>query len=130
MKRILNWPLILVAVILLADRGTSQAADQAIDRVYWLGIEGWQLCPKKDGVYLVKTPWDKSERFQGDKAAKWTVSAPTIKAGNGKFLASDPAGRKPSVHLVANKGVNTRWAFEFVIRLRPKYVKEDVGECH
>jgi hypothetical protein len=123
MKQVLAWLLISGAAIHLSSSGTCRAAVQGRDWVYWLGIGDWRLCPQGKGVFLVKTPWDREESFRGDPSGKWTVSAPTIEAANGKFLASDPAGRKPSVHLVAKQGANTRWAFEFISRLRPKTAK-------
>jgi hypothetical protein len=56
------------------------------------------------------------------------VSTPTIKASSGKFLAGDPAGRNPTVHLVANpRGGSARWVFEFVSRLAPGSSREERG---
>jgi hypothetical protein len=125
MKQRVAWQLVGVAAVLLAGSGASRAAVQVKDRVYWLGISDWQLCPTAGGVYLVASQWHQSDRYRGDKSRQWYVSAPTIKAANGKFLASDPAGRNPTVHLVTKKGANTRWVFELQTRFSPGPAKEE-----
>ena len=73
----------------------------------------------------MESHWDRSDRYTGKGSCRWYVSAPTIKAETGKFLASDPTGGTPSVSLVGEKGAHTRWVFEFVRQLQPGSAKEE-----
>jgi hypothetical protein len=123
MRQRVAWQLAGVAVVFLSAAGTSLAAVQGRDRVCWLGTGDWQLCEKDGGVCLVESHWDRSDSLPQNQWYPWYVSAPTIKAASGKFLASDPAGRDPSVSLAGEKGANTRWVFEFVSQLRPGRAK-------
>jgi hypothetical protein len=111
--------LLSVAALVLLVAGTALAAVQGRDGVYWLGIEGWQLCAKDGEPCLVPFKGDWSDRISTDKHRMWAVSVPTIKCESGKFLGGDPKGLAPSVHLVADKGDNTKWVFEVVNRLAP-----------
>jgi hypothetical protein len=119
MRQRVAWQLAGVAVVLLSGAGVSRAAVQGQEWVYWLGTGDWQLCEKEGGVCLVESHWDRSDGPPRNQRGRWYVSAPTIKAESGKFLASDPAGRTPSVSLVSEKGAHTRWVFVFVARLAP-----------
>src|SRR5690349_18805441 len=125
MRQRAAWQLLGVAAFLFPAAGISWAAVQGHDRVYWLGTGDWQLCEQTGGAYLVKSHQPKDDSFPTDDSRRWYVSAPTIKAGSGLFLACDPAGRDPTVCLVREKGANTRWTFEFVFPLAPGYSKEE-----
>jgi hypothetical protein len=114
------WVIFGVAVVLLWGAGDPRAGDPAREGVYWLGTGHWQLCFHAGRVCLVETDWDKAERPRKDQPHKWYISAPTIKDEKGRFLASDPLGSDPTVHLVKEKGDNTRWVFEFVSQIEPK----------
>jgi hypothetical protein len=125
MKRHTAWRLVVLAAVFLAGAGIAGAAVQGRDRVYWLGTGDWQLCEKGGEVSLVESRWDRSDRLPKDRRHEWSVSAPTIKSESGKFLGSDPDGRNPTVHLVGEKGGNTRWVFEFVTTLSPGRSREE-----
>ena len=123
MRRRVAWHLLNGAVVLLSVAGISWAGVQGREGVYWLGTGTWQLSETKGGVYLVKSNGERGGGLPRNPACQWHVSAPTIKSDSGKFLASDPAGRDPSVTLSTEKGPNTRWVFEFVSRLQPQHEK-------
>jgi hypothetical protein len=128
MKRQRAWQFVGLTAIFLSAAGVGRAAVQGREGVYWLGTGKWQLCPDGDSVYLVESHWDRSDWYRGDKSLRWVVSTPTIKASSGKFLAGDPAGRNPTVHLVATpRRASARWVFEFVSRLEPGPSKEERG---
>ena len=127
MKRQGAWQFVGLTAFLLSATAVGRAAVQCREGIYWLGTGKWQLCSDGDRVYLVQSHGNRSDRYRGDKSRWWFVSTPTIKADSGKFLAGDPAGRNPTVHLVAKpRGASERWVFEFVIRLEPRIAK---GEC-
>jgi hypothetical protein len=119
MKPRIAWQWISLAGLVLVGTGVAWAAVQGRDDVYWLGTGSWQLREIGGGAYLVKAPLPPKDWIRDEDRFKWTVSVPTIKAQTGKFLASDPEGRDPSVHLVAEKGANTKWVFEIADRLSP-----------
>jgi hypothetical protein len=119
MKRRVLWQFGLT-VIVLTGAGTSHAGIQVSSTVCWLGTGNWQLREKEGDVRLVPCSWQESAALPKDKRHQWEVSAPTIKSQSGKFLGSDPKGRGPSVYLVKDKGVNTRWAFDIVAKVRPR----------
>jgi hypothetical protein len=75
-------------------------------------------------VCLVECRWDRTNKLPKEKRYKWYVSAPTIKSQSGKYLAGDLEGRDPTVHLVDEKGADTRWAFEFVSTFHPQFSTE------
>ncbi len=125
MRQRLACQLVGLVALLLPAAATSWAAVQGRDRVYWLGTEDWQLCEKAGGACLVKGRRPKEDSLPRDDSRRWHVSAPIIQAESGLFLAGDPAGRDPSVCLVRRKGANTRWTFEFVLRLDPGYSKAE-----
>jgi hypothetical protein len=127
MMRHVVWPLLGLAALVLVEAGSAQAAVQGKCPVYWLGTGDWQLREKAGGVYLVECPLPAKDWLLDENRWEWHVSAPTIQSQTGKFLASDPEGRNPSVHLVAEKGAHTRWVFEFVDRLSPGPSKEEGG---
>jgi hypothetical protein len=119
MKPFRTGTLMLVVAVLPALAGFSRASFQAVDRAYWLGVGSWQLCEKDGTVCLVMSAWDHRFTIPDEEAKQWVVSVPTIRDAKGKYLASDPAGRSPSVRLVEKAGDNTRWVFEIVKRLEP-----------
>jgi len=125
MMRRVAWQLVGLAGVLLLVVGISQAAVQGTDAVCWLGTGGWQLRQKEGEVYLVECPLPREDRLPKEKRHRWFVSAPTIKAESGKFLAYDPKGRDPSVYLTSDQGDHTRWAFEIVSHLRPQAAKQE-----
>jgi hypothetical protein len=120
-----TWRLAAVAAALLAA-GTARAGYQEERSIGWLGTGGWQVRESDGEVYLEVAP------YSGRAAhTEWTVSAPaitTFKAGSGMNLGYDAKGRDPKVRLVTEKGegkgaegASTRWAFEVVKRLEPRY---------
>jgi hypothetical protein len=119
MKRRVMWQFGL-AVVLLAGAGTTRAGIQVRATVCWLGTGNWQLREKEGDVYLVACRWQRSAALPEAKRHQWQVSTPTIESQSGKFLASDPKGRTPSVYLVKHKGVNTCWTFDIVANIRPR----------
>jgi hypothetical protein len=118
MKRV-TWRRAGLAAVLLLAAGVATAGVQERQAVYWLGTGDWQLCARDGEAVLVVSRWRKSGWLRADNRDEWEVSAPTIKTKSGKFLGSDPDGRTPSVHLVKDKGANTRWAFDIVANLQP-----------
>jgi hypothetical protein len=123
MKQRVASHLIGLAVVLLWGAGISRAGFQAKERVYWLGTGDLELCEKPEGAYLVESPRDRWDRVPSG-LSRWSVSAPTIQSPSGKFLAGDPEGRNPTVHLVGEKGANARWVFEFASPVRPGRSRE------
>jgi hypothetical protein len=119
MKPRTAWQWIGLAAVVLVGAGIARAAVQGRDGVYWLGTGSWQLREIDGNAYLLKCPLPRNDWLDPKDHFKWTVSVPTIKSQTGRFLASDPEGRDPSVHLVAEKGANTRWVVEVVDRLFP-----------
>jgi len=122
-----RWRLIGAAAALLAGAAVANAAVQGRERVYWLGIENWELREHEGGVYLVESRWDKADGPPLNKPPRWHVSAPTIKSESGKFLASDPKGPDLAVRLAADKGAHAEWTFEFITQLRPMSSREGKG---
>src|SRR5688500_18422863 len=118
MKRLDACRLIGLAAVLLLGAEISRAAIQGKDTVCWMGIDGWQLREVDGEPRLVEFGWNKFDWRPKEKRHRWYVGAPTITAESGKFLASDPAGREPSVRLTENKGAHTQWVFEIVSRLQ------------
>jgi hypothetical protein len=127
MNQRLAWRLAGLAAVCLSGAGICRASVQARDTVCWLGTGDWQLREKAGEVLLAKCRWDRSARLPKDKRHLWYVSAPTIRAESGRFLASDPEGRSPTVRLVDDQGAHTRWVFEFVSHLRPGPAKDAKG---
>jgi hypothetical protein len=126
MRQRATWQLVGIAGLFLLVPALSRAAVQGKDGVYWLGTGDWQLRENAGEVHLVQCPLPRDERLAKESRCKWIVSVPTIKAAeSGNFLASDPDGRNPTVHLVGDKGANTKWVFEIVDRLSPGYSKEE-----
>jgi hypothetical protein len=117
-----TWQRAGLAAVLLLAAGVATAGDQAREGVYWLGTGDWQLCERDGEAVLRASGWRKGKSgwLPADSRDEWEVSAPTIKSKSGKFLASDPDGRTPSVQLVKDKGANTRWVFDIVAKLEPK----------
>jgi len=97
--------------------GPSQGGFQGKDPVRWLGVGDWQLRGDESEPYLVLRPLPREDRLTERHC--WAVSAPTIKAEAGKFLAYDLKGREPRVYLTREKGDHARWLFEVGERLRP-----------
>jgi hypothetical protein len=52
-------------------------------------------------------------------SGKWSASAPTIMDANGRYIAIDPEGKSPTIHLVKEKGSHANWAFEFTHKVEP-----------
>jgi hypothetical protein len=125
MKQRTAWQRFALTALLFWSAGISWAAVQGRDPVYWLGTDDWQLREQGGEVYLVQSSWDMSDRLPKVNRHEWRVSTPTITGPSGKFLGSDPEGRTPSVHLVPEKGANTRWVFEFVTNLSPGPSREE-----
>jgi hypothetical protein len=100
---------------------------QGRDTVCWLGTWDWQLREVAGEPRLVRCQWDRSNRLPEEKRHRWHVGTPTIRAESGKFLATDPKGRSPTVHLVSDTGAHTRWTFEIVSRLQPSRAKDKSG---
>src|SRR5262245_53565786 len=113
MKR-LSWQLTGLAAVFLCATAVSVAAIQGETTVCQLSMGDWQLCEKDGRVCLAKG--------KRGSSSKWSVSAPTIKDADGKFLAADPAGRSPTVHLVKQAGPHTRWTFEITSHIIPRDV--------
>lgn len=110
-------------VLLFLGSQPVQAGIQVRDRICWVGTGDWQLREVGGEICLVPCRWNRNDRFPSDREFPWQISTPTIKDPNGHLLASDPAGRKPSVHLVDKKGTNTRWVFLIDLRLSPGRAK-------
>jgi hypothetical protein len=121
MKQPVTWKLAGLAAVVLLGPGTVSAGVQGREGVYWLGTGDWQLCARNGEAVLVASGWRKSWSgwLPEDRRNEWHVSTPTIKSKDGKFLASDPEGRTPSVRLVKDKGANTRWAFDILADVTP-----------
>jgi hypothetical protein len=113
------WQVFGAAALLLTGIGLAQAGVQRREQVYWVGTGAWQLRTFGGEVCLVKSHWFRNDRLPKSESFPWFISTPTIKDAKGRFLASDPDGRSPSVHLVDKKGANARWAFLIGSHLSP-----------
>jgi hypothetical protein len=127
MKQRTAWQLAALAAVLLGAVGTARAAVQGRSGVYWLGSGDWQLRERDGEACLVPSRLPKGGWPPPKNDHAWTVSTPTIKSKSGKFLACDPEGRSPSVHLVKDKGANTRWTFDIMSNLNPGASREERG---
>jgi hypothetical protein len=138
MRKRVTWRLAGLAAALFLIVGVSRAGIQIRDDVCWLGTEGWQhtggwQLRERDGEPClvegegyIRSGW-RHRLFARDRLKpaphRWYVSAPTIKAESGKFLAYGRKGREPKVYLAEDKGHHTRWLFEIVKELRPRETK-------
>jgi hypothetical protein len=112
------WQSALLASVFLGVGG-ALASVQVRKTVCSLGLGEWSLCAKDGHVCLVKVA--------RDKAPRWHVTAPTIKDEKGRFLACDPAGKPPTLHLVNDRTPHTQWAFEITARIGPEEVEAGKG---
>jgi hypothetical protein len=124
MKQRMVWQLAGLAAVVLGAAATARAAVQGRSDVYWLGSGDWQLRERDGEACLVPCRLPKGGWPPPKRQHEWTVSTPTIESQSGKFLACDPEGRTPSVHLVKEKGANTRWTFDIVSKIRPGLARE------
>lgn len=119
------WQGIGVMALFLLGTGLSRAGVQGRQDVFWVGTEKWQLRTIDGEACLVESQWFRNDRLPKTEAFPWYISTPTITDAKGRFLASDPEGRRPTVQLVERKGANTRWVFLIDTRLRPGRAKDE-----
>lgn len=63
-------------------------------------------------------------------SGRWSASAPTIMDAKGRYIAIDPEGKSPTIHLVKEKGSHGNWAFEFTHKLEPGKAGSNEGKSN
>ena len=106
-----QFPLVVGLVFLLSSIigvGMTMAGFQAKKQIGKLSLDGWQLQSHDGQLGLAKID-----------SGQWLASAPTITDTKGLFIAGDPDGKTPTVHLIKEKGPHVNWAFEFSESWKP-----------
>ncbi len=110
-----------LVISLTIGAGVTRAGYQVKKQIGGLSLDGWQLEARDGQLGLAKTG-----------SGRWQASAPTITDSHGLFIAGDPQGKTPTVHLIKDQGPHGKWAFEFSEKLQPEKagLKEGGSNAH
>jgi hypothetical protein len=99
--------------------GMTMAGFQVKKYIGKLSVDGWQLKAQEGQLGLAKVD-----------SGRWMASAPAITDKKGLFIAGDPDGKTPTVHLVKENGPHAKWAFEISETWKPNKAGREEGKSN